>query len=180
MKMYGSLFIRCCTGSAGFPLRLGAEFSTVSDFHMVGARASASGGGNSYWIGHQQRAARAGWLIDGLDLQHRGIRPVQGKRLSISGFLCCYESRDESCMPAEASRKGGTERNYPDTSETTSYQVGSRLGHQERRISSADWSRADSQFVTEGDRLKISRILGSRERTGPMKAGSPETADFAS
>ena len=30
-------------------------------------------------LANQERAARAGWLIDGLDLHRRGIRPITGK-----------------------------------------------------------------------------------------------------
>ena len=36
---------------------------------------------------NQERAARAGWLIDGLDLHRRAIKPITGKEAIISGFL---------------------------------------------------------------------------------------------
>ena len=124
---------------------------------------------------NQQRAARAGWLIDGLDLHRRGIRPITGKEaiyLRLPVMLRNRETKETVCWRSR--RVGaGLSQNYPATIQEIP-ELASRLASRKcagaQEIVDRLVTLPTHQFVTEGDRLKIGRILGNRRnRPVPIK-----------
>lgn len=115
---------------------------------------------------NQQRAARAGWLIDGLDLHRRGIRPITGKEaiyLRLPVLLRDRKTKEAVCRQSR-DVGAGLSPNYPATIQEIPELSG--------RVTSLTYPGAQEivdrlvtlpthQFVTEGDRLKICRILES-------------------
>jgi dTDP-4-amino-4,6-dideoxygalactose transaminase len=175
---------------AGLPfLRLGeTKFSTdFPIFRMDEVRAHQL----QWWEqlldrANQQRAARAGWLIDGLDLHHKGIRPITGKEAIYLRLPVLLRDRETKEVVCRRSREvgAGLSPNYPATVQEIP-ELASRLASRKcagaQEVVDRLVTLPTHQFVTEGDRLKISRILGDwGNGPVPMKAGGPKTADFAS
>jgi dTDP-4-amino-4,6-dideoxygalactose transaminase len=137
-------------------------------------------------LANQERAARAGWLIEGLDLDRRGIRPITGKEAIYLRLPVMVRDRETKEAVCRQSREvgAGLSPSYP----ATIQEIPELAGRLVRRKCAGAQEVVDRlvtlpthQFVTAVDRLKIGRILGSREN-GPvsMKADGPKTADSTS
>ena len=175
---------------AGLPfLRLG-ETRFYTDFPMYRmdeVRAhQLQGWERRLALANQERAARAGWLIDGLDLHRRGLRPITGKEaiyLRLPVLLRDRETKEAVCRQS-LEEGAGLSPNYPDTIQEIpelSGRIATRTCPGAKDIVNRLVTLPTHQFVTEGDRLKICRILGNRGNGSvPMKAGGPKTADSAS
>ena len=175
---------------AGLPfLRLGeTEFYTdFPMYRMDEVRAhQLQGWERRVALANQKRAARAGWLIDGLDLYRRDIRPITGKEaiyLRLPVLLRDRETKEAVCRKSRE-EGAGVSPNYPATIQEIP-ELSGRVtiltypGAQE--IVDRLVTLPTHQFVTEEDRLKICRILGNRGNGPvPMQAGGPKTADSAS
>jgi dTDP-4-amino-4,6-dideoxygalactose transaminase len=175
---------------AGLPfLRLGeTKFSTdFKIFRMDEVRAHQLQGWERLLDrANQQRVACAGWLIDGLDLHRRGIRPITGKEaiyLRLPVMLRDRETKETVCWRSR--RVGaGLSPNYPATIQEIP-ELASRLASRKcagaQEIVDRLVTLPTHQFVTEDDRLKISRILGNRSNGPvPMKTDGSHTVDSAS
>lgn len=175
---------------AGLPfLRLG-ETMFYTDFPMYRmdeVRAhQLQGWERRLALANQERAARAGWLIDGLDLHRRGIRPITGKEaiyLRLPVLLRDRETKEAVCRQSRG-EGAGVSQNYPATVQEIP-ELASRLASRKcagaQEVVDRLVTLPTHQFVTEEDRLKICRILESRGNgPAPMKAGGPKTADSAS
>jgi dTDP-4-amino-4,6-dideoxygalactose transaminase len=134
-------------------------------------------------LANQERAARAGWLIDGLELDRRGITPITGKESIYLRLPVMVRDRDMKETVCRQSREvgAGMSPSYP----ATIQEIPELAGRLVRRKYAGAQEVVDRlvtlpthQFVTEVDRLKIGRILGSREN-GPvlLKAGGAKAAD---
>jgi perosamine synthetase len=172
---------------AGLPfLRLG-ETTFDTDFHiyrMDEVRAhQLQGWERRLALANQERAARAGWLIEGLDLPRRGITPITGKEAVYLRLPVMVRDREMKEAVCRQSREvgAGLSPSYPATIQEIPELAGrlvSRKCAGAQEVVDRLVTLPTHQFVTEADRLKIGRILGSRE-TGPasVKAESPKTAD---
>ncbi|MDN5940446.1 MAG: DegT/DnrJ/EryC1/StrS family aminotransferase [Nitrospira sp.] len=137
-------------------------------------------------LANQERAACAGWLIEGLDLDYRGIKPITGKEAVYLRLPVMVRDREMKEAICRQSREvgAGLSPSYPATiqeiPELTGRLVSRKcVGAQE--VVDRLVTLPTHQFVTEADRLKIGRILGSREiGPVPVKAKSPKTADSSS
>jgi perosamine synthetase len=136
-------------------------------------------------LANQERAARAGWLIEGLDLDRRGIKPMTGKEAVYLRLPVMVRDREMKEAVCRQSREvgAGLSPSYPATIQEIPELAGrlaSRKCAGAQEVVDRLVTLPTHQFVTEADRLKIGRILGSRG-TGPVpvKAESPKTADSA-
>ena len=136
-------------------------------------------------LANQERAARAGWLIDGLDLDRRGIKPITGKEAIYLRLPVMVRDRETKEAICRQSREvgAGLSPSYPATIQEIPELAG-RLVSREcagaREVVDRLVTLPTHQFVTEVDRLKIGRILETRKNGwDPMKADGPETADSA-
>ena len=174
---------------AGLPfLRLG-ETTFDTDFPMYrmdGVRAHQLQGWERHLaLANRERAARAGWLIDGLDLHRRGIKPITGKEAIYLRLPVMVRDRETKEAVCRQSREvgAGLSPNYPATVQEIPELAGrlvSRKYAGAQEVVDRLVTLPTHQFVTEVDRLKIGRILGSREvGSVPVKAESPKTADSA-
>ena len=136
-------------------------------------------------LANQERAARAGWLIDGLDLPRRGIKPITGKEAIYLRLPVMVRDREMKETVCRQSREvgAGMSPSYPATIQEIPELAGrlvSRKYAGAQEVVDRLVTLPTHQFVTEVDRLKIGRILGSREiGSVPVKAESPKTADSA-
>ena len=136
-------------------------------------------------LANQERAARAGWLIEGLDLPRSGITPITGKEAVYLRLPVMVRDRGTKEAVCRQSREvgAGLSPSYP----ATIQEIPELAGRLVNRTCAGAQEVVDRlvtlpthQFVTEVDRLKISRILGSRGiGPVPVKAESPKTADSA-
>jgi perosamine synthetase len=134
-------------------------------------------------LANQERAARAGWLIEGLDLPRRGITPITGKEAVYLRLPVMVRDRETKEAVCRQSREigAGLSPSYP----ATIQEIPELAGHLVSRKCAGAQEVVDRlvtlpthQFVAEVDRVKIGRILGSRENgLVPVKAESPKTAD---
>lgn len=136
-------------------------------------------------LANQERAARAGWLIDGLDLDRRGIKPITGKEAIYLRLPVMVRDREMKEAICRQSREvgAGLSPSYPATIQEIPELAGrlvSRKCAGAQEVVDRLVTLPTHQFVGEVDRLKIGRILGSRE-TGPasVKAERHKTADSA-
>jgi len=115
---------------------------------------------------NQQRAARASWLVEGLDLHRSDIRPIMGKEAIYLRLPVMLRDRQMKELVCRQSREvgAGLSQNYP----ATIQDIPELAGRLARRKCAGAQEVVDRlvtlpthQFVTEGDRLKICRILGS-------------------
>ena len=175
---------------AGLPfLRLG-ETTFHTDFPMYRmdeVRAhQLQGWERRLALANQERAARAGWLIEGLDLPRKGIRPITGKEAIYLRLPVMVRDRKTKEAVCRQSREvgAGLSPNYP----ATIQEIPELAGRLARRACAGAQEVVDRlvtlpthQFVTEGDRLKIGRILGNRGNGPvPLKAGGAKAADSSS
>jgi dTDP-4-amino-4,6-dideoxygalactose transaminase len=160
---------------AGLPfLRLGeTKFSTdFPIFRMDEVRAHQLQGWERLLDrANQQRAARAGWLIDGLDLHRKGIKPITGNEaiyLRLPVLLRDRETKEAVCRQS-LEEGAGLSPNYPDTIQEIpelSGLIATRTCPGAKDIVNRLVTLPTHQFVTEEDRLKIYRILGNRVGKG--------------
>ena len=172
---------------AGLPfLRLG-ETTFDTDFRicrMDEVRAhQLQGWERRLALANQERVARAGWLIKGLDLPCRGITPITGKEAVYLRLPVMVRDREMKEAVCRRSREvgAGLSPSYPATIQEIPELAGRLAGRKcagAQEVVDRLVTLPTHQFVTEKDRLKIGRILGSREN-GPvsMKADGPKTAD---
>jgi hypothetical protein len=104
---------------AGLPfLRLG-ETTFDTDFPMYRmdeVRAhQLQGWERRLALANLERAARAGWLIEGLDLDRRGIKPITGKEAVYLRLPVMVRDREMKEAVCRQSRKGPDEPDYPAT-----------------------------------------------------------------
>ena len=136
-------------------------------------------------LANQERAARAGWLIDGLDLSRRGIKPITGKEAIYLRLPVMVRDREMKESVCRQSREvgAGMSPSYPATIQEIPELAGrlvSRKYAGAQEVVDRLVTLPTHQFVTEVDRLKIGRILGSREiGSVSVKAESHKTADSA-
>lgn len=156
---------------AGLPfLRLG-ETTFHTDFPMYRmdeVRAhQLQGWERRLALANQERAARACWLIDGLDLHRRGIRPIAGKEaiyLRLPVMLRDRETKEAVCRQSRE-EGAGVSPNYPATIQEIPELVGrlaSRKCDGAQEVVDRLVTLPTHQFVKERDRLKIDRVLGSQ------------------
>ena len=135
---------------------------------------------------NQERTARAKWLIDGLDLHRRGIRPITGKEaiyLRLPVLLRDREAKEAVCQKSRE-EGAGVSQNYPATIQEIPELAG-RLASQKcagaQEVVDRLVTLPTHQFVKEGDRLKIDRVLGSQEcRPVPTVSGDTKASGQAS
>ncbi|MBU6432996.1 MAG: DegT/DnrJ/EryC1/StrS family aminotransferase [Nitrospirae bacterium] len=135
---------------------------------------------------NQERMTRAKWLIDGLDLQARGIKPITGKEaiyLRLPVLLRDRETKEAVCRQSRE-EGAGVSQNYPATIQEIPELAGRLVS---RKCAGAQdvvdrlVTLPTHQFVKKGDRLKIDRVLGSQgSRSAPTVSGDTETSDQAS
>ena len=137
-------------------------------------------------LANRDRAARADWLIDGLDLHRRSIRPITGKEaiyLRLPVMLRDRETKDAVCM--QSREEGvGISPNYPATIDGIPELAGRLAGRKcagAQEVVDRLVTLPTHQFVTERDRVKIDRVL---ERQGcrlvPTISGDTKTSAHAS
>jgi dTDP-4-amino-4,6-dideoxygalactose transaminase len=170
---------------AGLPfLRLGETvFDTdFSIYRMDEVRAhQLQGWEQRLTLANQERAARAAWLIQGLDLDRRGIKPITGKEAIYLRLPVMVQDRQTKEALCRQSREvgAGLSPSYPATIQDIPELAGQLSGRKcagAQEVVDRLVTLPTHQFVTEADRLKIGRILGGRQ-TGPvpMKAESQKT-----
>ena len=128
-------------------------------------------------LANQGRVARACWLIDGLDLLHRGIRPITGKEaiyLRLPVMLRDRETKEAVCWQSRE-EGAGVSPNYPATIQEIP-ELASRLASRKcagaQEVVDRLVTLPTHQFVKERDRLKIDRVLGSQGcRSVPTVSG---------
>ncbi len=156
---------------AGLPfLRLG-ETQFYTDFpiyRMDEVRAhQLQGWERRVALANQERAARAGWLIAGLDLHRRGITPITGKEaiyLRLPVLLRDRETKEAVCRQSRE-EGAGVSPNYPATIQEIPELAG-RLASRKcvgaQEVIDRLVTLPTHQFVKERDRLKMDRVLGSQ------------------
>ena len=156
---------------AGLPfLRLG-ETTFDTDFPMYRmdeVRAhQLQGWDRRLALANRKRAARAGWLIDGLDLHRRGIKPITGKEAIYLRLPVMVRDREMKEAVCRQSREvgAGLSPNYPATIQEIpelAVRLAGRKCAGAQEVVDRLVTLPTHQFVTEGDRLKIGRILENR------------------
>jgi perosamine synthetase len=156
---------------AGLPfLRLG-ETTFYTDFPMYRmdeVRAhQLQGWERRLALANRERAARAGWLIDGLHLHRRGIKPITGKEAIYLRLPVMVRDRETKEAVCRQSREvgAGLSPNYPATIQEIPELAGRLAGLKcagAQEVVDRLVTLPTHHFVTEGDRLKIGRILGNR------------------
>ncbi len=133
-------------------------------------------------LANQERAARAGWLIEGLGLPRRGITPITGKEAVYLRLPVMVRDRETKEAVCRQSREvgAGLSPSYPATIQEIPELAGrlvSRKCAGAQEVVDRLVTLPTHQFVTEKDRLKIGRILRSRENGPvPLKAGGAKAA----
>ena len=172
---------------AGLPfLRLGETtfYTDFSMYRMDEVRAhQLQGWERRLALANQERATRAGWLIDGLDLHRRGMQPITGKEAVYLRLPVLVRDRETKEAVCRQSREvgAGLSPNYPATIQEIPELAGRLAGRKcpgAQEVVDRLVTLPTHQFVTEADRLKIGRILGNRENGPvPLKAGGAKAAD---
>ena len=137
-------------------------------------------------LANQERAARAGWLIDGLDLHRRGIRPITGKEaiyLRLPVLLRDRETKEAVCRQSHE-EGAGVSPNYPATIQEIpelSSRLASRVCAGAQEVVDRLVTLPTHQFVNERDRLKIDHVLEIQgSRSVPAVSGDTKTSDHDS
>ena len=134
-------------------------------------------------LANRERAARADWLIEGLDLDRRGIKPITEKEAIYLRLPVMVRDREMKEAVCRRSREvgAGLSPSYPATIQEIPELAGRLAGRKcagAQEVVDRLVTLPTHQFVTEKDRLKIGRILGNRgSGPVPMKADGPKTAD---
>jgi perosamine synthetase len=135
---------------------------------------------------NQERTAHANWLIDGLDLQVRGVKPITGEEAIYLRLPVLLRDRETKEAVCRRSREvgAGLSPNYPSTIQEIPELVG-RLPN--RRCPGAQEvvdrlvTLPTHHFVTEPDRQKIDRVLGCiKGRSIPKVSGGTRPTSCAS
>jgi dTDP-4-amino-4,6-dideoxygalactose transaminase len=135
---------------------------------------------------NQERAARARWLIEGLDLHRRGIRPITGKEaiyLRLPVMLRDRETKEAVCRQSREVG-AGMSPNYPATIQAIPELSGRITGLTypgAQEIVDRLITLPTHEFVKEQDRVRIDRILeDGGGRSIPRVPGNPGHAGPAS
>jgi len=137
-------------------------------------------------LANQERAARAGWLIDGLDLYRRGIKPITGKEAVYLRLPVLLRNRETKEAVCRKSRKegAGLSPNYPATIQEIPELAGrlaSRTCIGAQEVVDRMVTLPTHQFVKERDRLKIDRALENQGRPSiPTVSGDTKTSGHGS
>jgi perosamine synthetase len=115
---------------------------------------------------NQERAARAGWLIKGLALYRREIKPFTGKEAIYLRLPVMVRDRETKEAVCRQSREvgAGLSPSYPATIQDIPELAGRLTGRKctgAQEVVDRLVTLPTHQFVTEEDRLKIGRILGN-------------------
>ncbi len=175
---------------AGLPfLRLGETvyYTDFPMYRMDEVRAhQLQGWERRLVLANQERAARAGWLIEGLDLQRKGIKPITEKEAIYLRLPVMVRDRETKEAVCRQSREvgAGLSPNYPTTIQEIPELAGRLAGRKyagAQEVVDRLVTLPTHQFVTEVDRMKIGRILGSKGNGPvPIKAGGAKAADSVS
>jgi len=129
-------------------------------------------------LANQERATRASWLIEGLKLHRRGIRPITGEEaiyLRLPVLLRDRETKEAVCRQSRE-EGAGVSPNYPATIQEIPELV-SRLPSRKyagaQEVVDRLVTLPTHQFVNEQDQLKLDRVLGS-EGCRPVPAVSED------
>jgi dTDP-4-amino-4,6-dideoxygalactose transaminase len=137
-------------------------------------------------LANRERAARANWLIEGLDLHRRGIKPITGKEaiyLRLPVLLRDRETKEAVCRQSRE-EGAGVSQNYPATIQEIP-ELASLLADREcagaQEVVDRLVTLPTHQFVKERDRLKIDRVLEVQgTRSVPTVPGGTKTSGDAS
>jgi dTDP-4-amino-4,6-dideoxygalactose transaminase len=135
---------------------------------------------------NQERTTRAKWLIDGLDLHRRGIKPITGIEaiyLRLPVLLRDRETKEAVCRQSRE-EGAGLSPNYPSTIQQIP-ELADRLASRKcagaQEVVDRLVTLPTHQFVKEQDRLKIDRVLGSQGcRSATALSGDTKTSGQAS
>ncbi|MDP3091172.1 MAG: DegT/DnrJ/EryC1/StrS family aminotransferase [Nitrospira sp.] len=172
---------------AGLPFLGLGETKFYTDFQMFRmdeVRAHLLNG----WQGrlaraNQGRSSRARWLIEGLDVARKGVKPIMGEGSLFLRLPVLVRSREAKEAVCRLSREqgAGLSPNYPATIQEIPELAGQLI---DRRYPGAQEvvdrivTLPTHQFVSEQDRLKIDRILavqGEVSAPGSTGDGDPAT-----
>lgn len=117
--------------------------------------------------GNQERTARAKWLIEGLNLQERGIRPITGKEAIYLRLPVMVRDRETKEAVCRQSREHGVgvSPNYPATIQEVPELAGlltDRTCAGAQEVVDRLVTLPTHQFVKLRDRLKIDQVLASQ------------------
>lgn len=153
---------------AGLPFLGLGETKFYTDFQMFrmdDVRAHLLNGWQRRLVqANQERSSRARWLIEGLDLARKGVKPIMGAGslfLRLPVLLRGREAKEAVCRLSRE-QGAGLSPNYPATVQDIPELAGQLAG---RRYPGAQEvvdrlvTLPTHQFVSEQDRLKIDRVL---------------------
>ncbi len=153
---------------AGLPFLGLGETKFYTDFHcfrMDDVRAHLLNGWQRRLArANQERSARARWLIEGLDLARKGVKPIMGEGSLFLRLPVLVRSREAKEAVCRLSREqgAGLSPNYPATVQEIPELAG-QLADQRypgaQEVVDRLVTLPTHQFVSEQDRLKIDRIL---------------------
>lgn len=117
---------------------------------------------------NQKRIAHANWLIEGLDLQVRGVKPITGEEAIYLRLPVLLDDRASKESVCRHSRElgAGLSPNYPSTIQEIPELAGrlaSRKCPGAQEVVDRLITLPTHQFVKEPDRLKIDRVLGTKK-----------------
>jgi len=117
---------------------------------------------------NQERTAHANWLIGGLHLEVRGVKPITGEEAIYLRLPVLLGDRDTKAAVCRHSREvgAGLSPNYPSTIQEIPELAG-RLANRKcpgaQEVVDRLATLPTHHFVTEPDRLKMDRVLGNRK-----------------
>lgn len=131
---------------------------------------------------NQERSSRARWLVEGLDLARRGVKPIMGEGSLFLRLPVLVRGREAKEAVCRLSREqgAGLSPNYPATVQDIPELAGQLA---DRRYPGAQEvvdrlvTLPTHQFVSEQDRLKIDRVLATHGEFSVT--GSPVDEDPA-
>jgi dTDP-4-amino-4,6-dideoxygalactose transaminase len=113
---------------------------------------------------NQERSSRARWLIEGLDLVRKGVKPIMGEGslfLRLPVLVSGREVKEAVCRLSHE-QGAGLSPNYPATVQEIpglAGQLAGRMYPGAQEIVDRLVTLPTHQFVSEQDRLKIDRVL---------------------
>ena len=113
---------------------------------------------------NQERSSRARWLIEGLDLARKGVKPIMGKGSLFLRLPVLVRGREAKEVVCRLSREqgAGLSPNYPATVQEIPELAGRLAGQRypgAQEVVDRLVTLPTHQFVSEQDRLKIDRVL---------------------